>query len=181
VIVYAPYLPGECRGQQECRDYYASVFDSVASIEAEVTDYHVATNGLMGAIMSRQNLVIHMRDSTTRRISVRQSHGLRRVGDAWQSMIEMTSFPVDLKTGKPVTWIGQGAECEIEPDHDTSLSVPALTGVIRCEIRRIAKFMMEKVRISKAVHFLPSCAALLAQRTVCVQMWRARPAAGAAT
>lgn len=27
--------------------------------------------------------------------------------------------------------------------------------------------MMEKVRISKAVHFLPSCAALLAQRTVC--------------
>ncbi len=125
VIVYAPYLPGEYRGQQECRDYYASVFDSVASIEAEVTDYHVATNGLMGAIMSRQNLAIHMRDSTTRRISVRQSHGLRRVGDAWQSMIEMTSFPVDLKTGEPVTWIGQGAECEIEPDHDTSLSVPA--------------------------------------------------------
>ena len=107
VIVYTPYLPGEHRGQAEIRAHYSAVFDKVQSMQAEVTDYHVATNGRMGSIISRQNLVLTLRDSSVRGVSVRQSHALRRVDEKWQAMVEMTSFPVDLNTGQPVTWIGE--------------------------------------------------------------------------
>lgn len=103
VIVYAPYQPEEHRGQAEIRAYYQSVFDRVQSIRTEVVDRHIATNGLMGSIIARLNLTVTGKDGSEKVVSVRQSHGLRREGDAWQTMIEMTSFTVDLKTNAPVT------------------------------------------------------------------------------
>jgi ketosteroid isomerase-like protein len=105
-VVYSPYLPGEHRGLAEIRKHFAAELEDVVSVKADVTDYHVATDGRMGAIISRQNRELTLRDGSVRRVSVRHSDCLRRVDGRWFSMIEMTSFPTDLKTGRPVTWLG---------------------------------------------------------------------------
>lgn len=102
VIVYSPYQPEEHRGQAEIRAYYEGVFAKVRAISVELIDYHVATNGIMASILCRLNLAVTSLGGEESKLSVRQSHWLRRVGGVWQSMMEMTSFTVDLHSGLPV-------------------------------------------------------------------------------
>ncbi|MFC4595696.1 YybH family protein [Sphingobium tyrosinilyticum] len=106
VVLYTPYLPGEHRGLAEIRTHFVKAFADIASMKAEATDYHVTTDGLMAGIIARLNLHLTMNDGSEKKLSVRHSNALRRVNGKWHAMIEMRSFPTDLATGKPVTWLG---------------------------------------------------------------------------
>jgi ketosteroid isomerase-like protein len=103
VVAYDPYFPGEHIGLQEVRSHFAAALMNVRAIDAQITDYRSVTDGEMGGIISRQNLQLHMRDGGIRNLSVRQSTCLRRVGSKWYAIMEQTTFPVDVKTGWPVT------------------------------------------------------------------------------
>lgn len=102
IISYTPYSPEEHRGQAEIRQYYEQYFAGVTRIDATVEDYHVTNNGLMAAILARVTYRIERSDGSDDLFTVRQSHGLRRVGDCWEAMIEMASFPIDFSVNKPV-------------------------------------------------------------------------------
>lgn len=106
VLVYTPYNPSEHRGLKEVRAHLAESMRGLRTVQATVTDFLAETDGAFGTLISRQNLTLTMQDGSRKNLSLRQSNCLRRIDGKWYSMIEMTSFPADPKTGKPVTYIG---------------------------------------------------------------------------
>jgi ketosteroid isomerase-like protein len=108
VIAFSPYAPGQYRGLQEIRDYLAQMLANVRAIEATVTDFVVATNGLMAGTLARQDVRISMRDGKTREVTIRQSNCLRRSGNRWYSVFEAISFaPSDQHEGNPIVLLEQ--------------------------------------------------------------------------
>jgi len=103
VVAYGPFLPGIYKGRAQVTSFYGDWLKGVEKVDATVTDFGVVSDGIMGAVLSRQNLILHMADGTTRRESIRQSSCLRRAGAKWYAMMESTSYPADLKSGKVVT------------------------------------------------------------------------------
>lgn len=103
VILYNEFLPGELRGLREMRDYYGPLFSTIRDVQTNIPAFAAESDGNLGALISRQDLQVHMKDGTTQSLSIRQSDCLRRVNGKWRSFFEMVSFPMDLKTGKAVT------------------------------------------------------------------------------
>lgn len=102
VLLYGEYYPGSIRGSEEIRKYYGPIMNSYTSIDVKNPVYSVDTDGMLGAQIDTQALLLHMNDGTRKSISIRQSDCLRRVNGSWHSFLEMVSFPIDRQTGKAV-------------------------------------------------------------------------------
>lgn len=100
VSMYAPTVPGNLRGKAEMRAYYKASMNSFDSLTTVTPILKVDTDGVLGAQIDVQEITLHLRDGKTQPLYWRQSDCLRRVGGKWYGMLDMASFPVDLKTGK---------------------------------------------------------------------------------
>jgi ketosteroid isomerase-like protein len=103
VIAYGPYFPGRYQGLKDIRAHFGQTLTNVRAVDATVTDFIVISDGVLGAILARQDLKISKTDGSREDLSIRQSNCLRRVRGKWYSVFEMISFPMDPKNGKPVT------------------------------------------------------------------------------
>lgn len=106
VLVYDEFTPGELRGLSEIENhykpFYAPAMNAVASIDVEFPLFSVDSDGSLGAQISIQTLVTHLKNGTVTHYSFRQSDCLHRVDGKWYSVLEMVSFPIDPKTQKPI-------------------------------------------------------------------------------
>lgn len=100
VAMYAPTVPGNLRGKAEMRAYYTASMNSFESVTTVTPVLKVDTDGVLGAQIDVQEITLHLRDSKTQPLYWRQSDCVRRVGDKWYGVLDMASFPTDLKTGK---------------------------------------------------------------------------------
>jgi ketosteroid isomerase-like protein len=100
VAMYAPTAPGNIRGKTEMRAYYAPSMNSFASLETKTPILKIDTDGQLGAQIDTQEIVLHLKDGKTQPLYWRQSDCVRRTGDTWYGVLNMSSFPVNLKTGK---------------------------------------------------------------------------------
>lgn len=100
VAMYAPTIPGNLRGRSEMRAYYTASMNSFDSVTTVTPVLKVDTDGVLGAQIDVQEITLHLRDGKTQPLYWRQSDCVRRVGDKWYGILDMASFPVDLKTGK---------------------------------------------------------------------------------
>ena len=100
VAMYAPTVPGNLRGRSEMRAYYTASMNSFESVTTVTPILKVDTDGVLGAQIDVQEITLHLRDGKTQPLYWRQSDCVRRVGDKWYGILDMASFPVDLKTGK---------------------------------------------------------------------------------
>lgn len=100
VAMYSPTAPGNIRGKTEMRAYYAPSMNSFASLETKTPILKIDTDGQLGAQIDTQEIVLHLKDGKTQPLYWRQSDCVRRVGDKWYGVLDMASFPVNLKTGK---------------------------------------------------------------------------------
>lgn len=101
-VLYAQVLPDEHRGLDEIRANLTSRLAGVTAIDAEITDLKILTNGLLGGLHARARLTTTHSDGTVTHETRRHANLLRRFGDSWYSMIEMSSVPVDMRSGVPV-------------------------------------------------------------------------------
>jgi ketosteroid isomerase-like protein len=100
LAMYAPTVPGNLRGKAEMRAYYTASMNSFESVTTVTPILKVDTDGVLGAQIDVQEITLHLRDGKTQPLYWRQSDCVRRVGDKWYGVLDMASFPVDLKTGK---------------------------------------------------------------------------------
>jgi ketosteroid isomerase-like protein len=100
VAMYTPTAPGNIRGKTEMRAYYAPSMNSFESLETKTPILKIDTDGQLGSQIDVQEIVLHLRDGKTQPLYWRQSDCVRRVGDKWYGVLDMASFPVDMKTGK---------------------------------------------------------------------------------
>jgi len=102
-LIFNEMSPGELRGADEVRNYYAPILANVQNIDGTPAALAVDSDGTLGALIGRVNLKVTTKDGKTQLLSIRQSDCLRQVDGKWRAFFEMTSFPVDLKTGQAVT------------------------------------------------------------------------------
>jgi hypothetical protein len=100
LAMYAPTAPGNIRGKTEMRAYYAPSMNSFESLETKTPILKIDTDGQLGAQIDTQEIVLHLRDGKTQPLYWRQSDCVRRAGDKWYGVLNMSSFPVNMKTGK---------------------------------------------------------------------------------
>jgi ketosteroid isomerase-like protein len=100
VAVYAPTAPGNLRGKTEMRAYYAPSMNSFQSLDTKTPILKIDTDGTLGSQIDVQDLVLHLHDGKTQPLYWRQSDCVHRTGGKWYGVLNMSSFPVDLKTGK---------------------------------------------------------------------------------
>jgi ketosteroid isomerase-like protein len=102
VIIYNESIPGELRGLEELRGYYGPVLSGIRGTRANVSNFAADSDGVLGAVIGREDLTIDAKGGATQSLSIRQSDCLRRVDGKWHAFFEMVSFPMDLKTGKAI-------------------------------------------------------------------------------
>ena len=100
LAMYAPTAPGNLRGKAEMRAYYAPSMNSFASLETKTPILKIDTDGVLGAQIDIQDILLHLHDGKTQPLYWRQSDCVHRVGGKWYGILNMSSFPVDPKTGK---------------------------------------------------------------------------------
>jgi ketosteroid isomerase-like protein len=102
VLDYDESLPGELRGVQEFKTFYAPLFAGIKSARVTFQLFTDDSDGVFGAQSSVQNIPVTMDDGSTHDLYLRQTDCLHRVDGKWTTFMEMLSFPVDMKTGKSV-------------------------------------------------------------------------------
>jgi ketosteroid isomerase-like protein len=100
VAMYAPTVPGNLRGRTEMRAYYTASMNSFDSVTTATPILKIDTDGVLGAQIDVQDITLHLKNGKTQPLYWRQSDCVRRVGNKWYGVLDMASFPVDLKTGK---------------------------------------------------------------------------------
>lgn len=100
VVMYAPIAPGNIRGKPEMRAYYAPSMNSFQSLDTKTPTLKIDTDGVLGAQIDVQDITLHLKDGKTQPLYWRQSDCVHRVKGRWYGLLNMSSFPVDLKTGK---------------------------------------------------------------------------------
>lgn len=99
-LLYDAFSPKALIGKQEIADFYAPIMGSYNGISLTMPLFAVDSDGSFGVQIDTQQLTLNMKDGTTRKVALRQSDCMRRVGGKWYSFMEMISYPVDAKTMK---------------------------------------------------------------------------------
>jgi ketosteroid isomerase-like protein len=100
ITMYAPTAPGNIRGKAEMRAYYAPSMNSFTSVDTKTPILKIDSDGALGAQIDVQDITLHLKDGKTQPLYWRQSDCVHRVGGKWYGVLDMSSFPMDLKTGK---------------------------------------------------------------------------------
>jgi ketosteroid isomerase-like protein len=99
-LLYDAFSPKAVIGKKEIADFYAPIMGSYDGISLKMPMFVVDSDGSFGIQIDTQQLTLNLKDGTTRRIVLRQSDCMRRVGGKWYSFLEMISYPVDAKSLK---------------------------------------------------------------------------------
>ena len=99
-LLYDAFSPKAVIGKKEIADFYAPIMGSYDGISLTMPLFVVDSDGSFGIQIDTQQLTLNMKDGTTRKIALRQSDCMRRVGGKWFSFLEMISYPVDAKSMK---------------------------------------------------------------------------------
>ncbi|WP_068071598.1 YybH family protein [Novosphingobium lentum] len=100
VLLYGEFNPGNIRTRAEVTGYYGPLYNSFSGLHVVNPLYEADSDGLLGAQIDTQDIVIDMNDGSRPRLSIRQSDCLRQYDGKWQTFMEMVSYPVDRATGK---------------------------------------------------------------------------------
>jgi ketosteroid isomerase-like protein len=100
LVQYGPTVPGNVRSKSEMYAYYAPSMNSFESLDTKTPVLKVDTDGLLGAQIDVQDITMHLKGGKTQALYWRQSDCVRRVGEKWYGVLNMSSFPTDLATGK---------------------------------------------------------------------------------
>ena len=103
LAMYGPILPGNLRGKAQMRAYYAPSMNSFASLVTTTPVLKINTDGTLGAQIDIQNITLHLKNGKTQALYWRQSDCVHRIAGKWYGILDMSSFPVDLTTGKTAT------------------------------------------------------------------------------
>ncbi|MBA2933615.1 nuclear transport factor 2 family protein [Sphingomonas sp. CGMCC 1.13654] len=101
-LVYDTFYPGELRGLKQISGYYAGMMGGIAHSTLTMPEFVADSDGGFGIQADTQDLKLTLKDGSTKRISIRQSDCMRRVGGKWYSFFEMISFPIDMASGKGI-------------------------------------------------------------------------------
>ncbi len=100
VLLYGEFDPGNIRTRPEVTAYWGPLYNSFSGLHVVSPVYEVDSDGLLGAQIDTQDIVIDMKDGSHPQLSIRQSDCLRQFDGKWQTFMEMVSYPVDRATGK---------------------------------------------------------------------------------
>ncbi len=100
LVQYGPTIPGNVRSKSEMYAYYAPSMNSFEGLDTKTPVLKVDTDGLLGAQIDVQDITMHLKGGKTQKLYWRQSDCVRRVGEKWYGVLNMSSFPTDLATGK---------------------------------------------------------------------------------
>lgn len=99
-LLYDAFSPKAVIGKKEIADFYAPIMGSYNGISLTMPLFVVDSDGSFGIQIDTQQLTLNMKDGTTRKIALRQSDCMWRVGGKWFSFLEMISYPVDATSMK---------------------------------------------------------------------------------
>jgi ketosteroid isomerase-like protein len=99
-LLYDAFSPKALIGRSEISDFYAPIMNSYTAISLNMPLFVVDSDGSFGVQIDTQQLTLTLNDGTKRKVALRQSDCMRRVGGKWYSFLEMISYPVDAKTMK---------------------------------------------------------------------------------
>lgn len=99
-LLYDGFSPRSLIGKKEIADFYAPIMNSYNGISLEMPLFVADSDGSFGVQIDTQHITLKMKDGTTRKVALRQSDCMRRVGGKWYSFLEMVSYPVDAGTMK---------------------------------------------------------------------------------
>ena len=99
-LLYDAFSPKGLIGKKEIADFYSPIMSSYTGISLTMPTFSADSDGSFGVQIDTQHLTLTMKDGTTRKVALRQSDCMRRVGGKWYSFLEMVSYPVDVKTMK---------------------------------------------------------------------------------
>jgi ketosteroid isomerase-like protein len=100
MVQYVPTAPGNIRGKSEMYAYYAPSMNSFTGLETKLPVLKIDTDGVIGAQIDIQDINMHLKGGKEQKLYWRQSDCLHRVGSKWYGVLTMSSFPVDMATGK---------------------------------------------------------------------------------
>ena len=87
-------------GKNEIAEFYAPIMGSYTGISLTMPLFAVDSDGSFGVQIDTQQLTLTMKDGSTRKVALRQSDCMRRVGGKWYSFLEMVSYVADPQTMK---------------------------------------------------------------------------------
>jgi ketosteroid isomerase-like protein len=99
-LLYDAFSPKAVIGKKEIADFYTPIMGSYDGISLSMPLFVVDSDGSFGIQIDTQQLTLKLKDGTTRKVALRQSDCMRRVGGKWYSFLEMISYPVDATTMK---------------------------------------------------------------------------------
>jgi ketosteroid isomerase-like protein len=99
-LLYDAFSAKAVIGKKEIADFYTPIMGSYDGISLSMPLFVVDSDGSFGIQIDTQHLTLNLKDGTTRKVALRQSDCMRRVGGKWYSFLEMISYPVDAKTMK---------------------------------------------------------------------------------
>jgi ketosteroid isomerase-like protein len=99
-LLYDAFSPKAVIGKKEIADFYAPIMGSYDGISLTMPLFVVDSDGTFGIQIDTQQLSLTLKDGSRRKIALRQSDCMRRVGGKWYSFMEMISYPVDAKSMK---------------------------------------------------------------------------------
>lgn len=99
-LLYDAFSAGSLVGKKEIADFYAPIMNSYDGISLEMPTFVADSDGSFGIQIDTQQITLNMKDGSTRKVALRQSDCMRRVGGKWYSFLEMVSYPVDAGTMK---------------------------------------------------------------------------------
>ncbi|CAM4126972.1 Ketosteroid isomerase-like protein [Novosphingobium lubricantis] len=99
-LLYDGFSAKSLIGKKEIADFYAPIMGSYNGISLEMPLFAVDSDGSFGIQIDTQQLTLNMKDGSKRKVALRQSDCMRRVGGKWYSFLEMVSYPIDAATMK---------------------------------------------------------------------------------
>lgn len=94
-LLYDAFSPKAVIGKAEIAQFYAPIMSSYTGISLTMPLFAVDSDGSFGVQIDTQHLTLTMKDGSIRKVALRQSDCMRRVGGKWFSFLEMISYPVD--------------------------------------------------------------------------------------
>jgi len=104
-LLYDAFSPATLIGKKEIAGFYAPIMDSYTGISLTMPLFVADSDGSFGVQIDTQRITLTMKDGSTRKVALRQSDCMRRVGGKWHSFLEMVSYATDAKTMKAqIVW-----------------------------------------------------------------------------
>jgi ketosteroid isomerase-like protein len=102
-VVLDVFAPGHYRGKKEIYAGFAEPLKSVQSMQGELPDLNILSDGKFACAASQARFVITQKDGKQLKMAMRQVDAYKKVGGHWLIVQQHISFPIDQKAGMGLT------------------------------------------------------------------------------